>query len=143
MIIEQVKVDRFKEMNSRSEVYLWHFVQPYSYKHSYGFESYFREHLFFNETIPFLESIKIDYFETFVEEGVDFLLRVGIPEKIIWQNRHFSPIVLLYKNGIYRASTNSTISKVTGKSYCHCAEGITQMLIEHVPEIIEKSFFNQ
>ena len=139
MIIEQVKVEQFKELNSRSEIYLWHFVQPFHYEYTYALESYFRKNVEFNTLPHLLETLEVDYYESFVEEGIDFLMRIGLPSDILYKNSFFAPVILLFKNGIFRASTNFTQMKNSDKAYCHCAEGVTQMLIDYTPEIIDRA----
>lgn len=72
---------------------------------------------------------KVPYFESHVQDSVDFLMNLGLPIDKIWKRTHFSPIILGFRKGVLTASTFD---------FCYCTEGVTEIILKINPDIIKE-----
>ena len=141
MIVEKVTTEDFKKIAMENEFFLWSFLQKNQNKNSLVLYSYFDE----KEGKPhqlkeFLEFTPINYYESYVEDSVDFLIDFGfstnelfkLPSQGIIKKTpkefYFNPYVLLFKKFELVDST---------KNHCYCVEGLTKMLLS-IPNFAEK-----
>jgi hypothetical protein len=127
----------FKEIGKKNEYFLWHFLQKKQEKNNLVFYSIFEESETIenqlNNILPFLN---ISYYESYVDENIDFLITSGINNKI-WEapnsdiivdpNFLFKPIILLFKGYSFKSSTFQT---------CYCPEGLIDLLGKENPELL-------
>jgi len=93
-----------------------------------------------NEILDFLDVIPIQLYESLTEDSVDFLMNLGIHhknifnrkkghrEKLIRKEYHYLPHIFLFKGSKLLDST---------LNHCYCVQGLTKMLIENAPNLIE------
>ena len=127
----------FKEIGKKNEYFLWHFLQRKQEDNSFQFYSIFEESESkkndINEVLPFLN---ISYYESYVDENIDFLITSGINNKVweppvrdinVNQNYLFKPVILLFKGFSLKSSTFQT---------CYCPEGLVELLGKENPELL-------
>jgi hypothetical protein len=80
--------------------------------------------------VQFLEIFDVPYFESYANESIDFLDRLGAPlEKLrIPSEPDLKPCVLTFN---HRRLVNATYN-----GYCLCPEGLTDLLYDLNPEFI-------
>lgn len=131
MIREQVTVQDYERIAKENEYYLWYFVR----KGGNGPQTIYS--YFEPETINKVHSLKIlldkidiPYFESYVEDSVDFLINVGIPfnDLRIKKSKEFKTAILAFKK------RRKMVSNFDG--YCVCVEGIVDMIYFLNPEFI-------
>jgi hypothetical protein len=83
-----------------------------------------------NRMVQFLEIFDVPYFESYANESIDFLDRLGAPlEKLrIPSEPDLKPCVLTFN---HRRLVNATYN-----GYCLCPEGLTDLLYDLNPEFI-------
>lgn len=127
----------FKEIGKTNEYFLWHFLQRNQEKNSLTFSSIFKqresEENQLDKVLPFLN---ISYYESYIDENIDFLVTSGINGKI-WEppvtstytdpNYLFKPVILLFKGFSLKSSTFQT---------CYCPEGLIDLLGKENPELL-------
>ena len=132
-----IKYTDFREIAKNNEYFLWHFLQKDQEKNNMTIYSIFKENETktneLNKILPFLN---ISYYESYVDEHIDFLTTSGINNKI-WEapsvdvyvnpNFLFKPIILLFKGYSLKSSTFQT---------CYCPEGIIDLLGKENPELL-------
>jgi hypothetical protein len=128
----------FKKIGEKNEYFLWHFLQRNQEKNNMTFYSIFKEHDRFitNELNKILPFLNISYYESYVDENIDFLINSGINGKI-WEvpnrdinvdpNFLFKPVILLFKGYSFKSSTFQT---------CYCPEGLIDLLGKENPELL-------
>jgi hypothetical protein len=131
MIREQITVKDYERISKENEYYLWHFVR----KSDTGpilIHSIFDDSLKENHLKPLLEIFDIPYFESYIEDSLDFLDMLGIPLNLLYLNKiqNFNTFILAFKK---RRLVTSTLD-----GYCMCSEGITDLIYNLNPEFIEK-----
>jgi hypothetical protein len=131
MIREQITIQDFERVSRENEYYLWHFVK----KNGPGMEmiySYFEnEHYLKGHQLKgILDKVNIPYFESYVDDSIDFLINLGMPGKNLWipETKEFNPIILAFNK---RRKVTSTF-----EGYCHCMEGVLDMIYLLNPEYI-------
>jgi hypothetical protein len=131
MIREQITIKDFEKVSRDNEYYLWHFVK----KNGTGPEmiySYFEgEHYLKGHQLKMiLDKVNIPYFESYVDDSIDFLINLGMSAKNIWipETKEFNPIILAFNK---RRKVTSTF-----EGYCHCMEGVLDMIYLLNPEYI-------
>ena len=128
----------FKEIGKKNEYFLWHFLQRNQEKNNLAFYSIFKEHdlLIPNELNKILPFLNISYYESYVDENIDFLITSGINNKVweppvrdinVNQNYLFKPVILLFKGFSLKSSTFQT---------CYCPEGLVELLGKENPELL-------
>jgi hypothetical protein len=131
-------VDDFNNVARNNEYFLWHFLQKKQSENSLTLFSYFetredRE----NPINLILDNINVPYFESYVEDSVDFLQDIGISHNLIWEplnlkpyvdpNYFFKPVIIGFKK----------FTKVTSTfEHCYCTEGLIDVIGDLNPELL-------
>lgn len=127
----------FKEIGKKNEYFLWHFLQKKQEKNNLVFYSIFKESKTIenqlNNILPFLN---ISYYESYVDENIDFLITSGV-NKNLWEppsrninvdpNFLFKPVILLFKGYTFKSSTFQ---------HCYCPEGLIDLMGKENPELL-------
>ena len=134
MIREQVTVQDFERISRENEYFIWHFVRKNQTVSQPTIRSIFDEDEYpeLNRLNTILEIFDIPYFESYMEDSIDFLDMLGAPlEKLRLKNiQSFNPTMLTFnRNRLVNASYNG---------FCFCAEGVTDLLLDLNPEIVLK-----
>jgi hypothetical protein len=127
----------FKEIGKKNEYFLWHFLQKKQEKNNLAFYSIFEKNEeITNELDKILPFLSISYYESYVDENIDFLISSGINGKI-WEppisdrpvnpNFLFKPVILLFKGYTFKSSTFQT---------CYCPSGLIDLLGKENPELL-------
>jgi hypothetical protein len=132
-----ITYEDFKEIGKKNEYFLWHFLQKKQENNNLAFYSIFEEsEKITNELDKILPFLNISYYESYVDENIDFLINSGINGKI-WEppisNEHvnpnflFKPVILLFKGYSFKSSTFQT---------CYCPSGLIDLLGKENPELL-------
>jgi hypothetical protein len=80
--------------------------------------------------VQFLEVFDVPYFESYADESIDFLDKLGVPlDKLRVPSRpELMPLVLSFN---HRRLVNATYN-----GFCLCTEGLTDLLYDLNPEFI-------
>ena len=127
----------FREIGKNNAYFLWHFLQKDQEENNFSFYSIHKKGKerpnVLNDILPFLS---IPYYESYVDENIDFLNSSGI-SRSVWEppivgqildpRFLFKPIILLYKGYSLKSSTFQT---------CYCPEGLIDMLGKENPELL-------
>jgi hypothetical protein len=144
MIREKVKVENFKEIASKNEYFLWHFLMEEQNESTYALWSIFdqRYDTFINDFAPnplnfLLSEINVPYFESYTKDSMDFLINLGIDGRILFNrsrngvNRpkrmYYQPIIIGFKKTAQMWNTHKT---------CYCIEGITEVVLKMNPQLL-------
>ena len=134
MIREKITVEDFDRISVENDYYLWHFVRKSQEFSQPTIRSIFDfkegEYLGQNRMITILEIFDIPYFESYMEDSVDFLDMLGVPVERyrLKRTNSFNPIILTFNR---RRLVNGTYN-----GFCFCPEGITNLLLDLNPEIV-------
>jgi hypothetical protein len=133
MIREKVTVQDFEKISQENEFFIWHFLMSYDYSQPTLrsiFDEYEGNNYAPNRMVQFLEIFDVPYFESYANESIDFLDRLGAPlEKLrIPSEPDLKPCVLTFN---HRRLVNATYN-----GYCLCPEGLTDLLYDLNPEFI-------
>ena len=134
MVREKITINEFDRISKEHEFYLWHFV---SKNHDVGWPT-IRPIFDFNEEsygapnrlIQVLEIFDVPYFETIIEDSLDFLDTLGAPLEFLSRRNinYFSSFMMTFNK---RRFVNATYN-----GFCMCPEGITDLLYNLNPEIV-------
>ena len=127
----------FKEIGKNNEYFLWHFLQKNQEKNIFPIYSIFKQKEGADNILnEILGDLKISYYESFVEDNIDFLVTSGVNNKI-WvaplkdvypdPNYLFRPVIILFKGYSLKSSTYQ---------HCYCLEGILDMIGQENPELL-------
>jgi hypothetical protein len=137
MIRKQIRIQDFERVSSENEHYLWHFVK----KNGPGPEmiySYFEKEGFMkgHQLKGILDKIDIPYFESYVDDNIDFLINLGMSGQKLWipESKEFNPIMLSFNK---RRKISSTF-----EGHCMCMQGVLDMIYELNPQYILNAKFN-
>lgn len=132
MIREKVTVKNYERISSENEYYIWHFVR----KTNMGSRTIYSvldepEHTRRNQLKTFLEICDIPYFESYIEDSINFIENI-IPLNRIWNksDHQFNSFVLGFNK---RRMVTSTLH-----GHCLCIEGISEIIYELNPDFIER-----
>ena len=134
MVRERIKVEDFDIISKKYEYYLWHFA---SNNDKVGRPSmrplYIKEesmYQFPNRLVELLEVFDVPYFESDIEDSLDFLDLLGVPIQKMWDKKfnYFNPFMITFNK---RRLVNATYN-----GFCFCPEGITRLLIDLNPKIV-------
>ena len=131
----------FYDIAQKNDYFLWHFLQKNQEKNNLRLWSISKEKE--DKTIEhtmrtILESFDVPYYESYVEDNIDFLNGLGIPYEKLWKpytgnlqviNREFffGPVVIGFKKFEKVHSTFDT---------CYCVEGVVEVINKINPELI-------
>jgi hypothetical protein len=133
MIRELVRVQDFERISQENEYFIWHFLMNDEFSQP-TMRSIFSENEKYyvspNKMIQFLEIFDVPYFESYANESIDFLDKLGAPlEKLrIPFKPDLKPLVLSFN---HRRLVNATYN-----GFCLCPEGLTDLLYNLNPEFI-------
>lgn len=128
MTIEKVSVSDFNRISKENEQYVWHFITKDDRSHEIF--SYFREPKYGG--VHFLKEIidefKIPYFESYVEDSVDFILNSGVlAQNKIYYNGIYSPVFMGFRK---KTKITSTMDNI-----CYCSDGIIEIICKTLIEL--------
>lgn len=134
MVREKIKVEDFDRISKEHEYYLWNFISKNqsvnlpTIKPIFDFEN--DEERSPNRLIDMLEIFDVNYFETYIEDSLDFLDMIGVPLDYLHKGhlKFFNPFMMTFNR---RRFVNATYN-----GFCYCPEGITDLLYDLNPEII-------
>jgi hypothetical protein len=126
----------FKEIGKNNEYFLWNFLQKEQEKNILTLFSIFSEKKKHTNGLKvLLDSLDISYYESYVDESVDFLINIGVENKM-WAppisgttnpNYFFNPVLLLFKGYSLKSTTFQG---------CYCIEGVVDLLGKENPELL-------
>ena len=134
MVREQIKVEDFDRVGRQYEYFIWNFVSKNqnvnwpTIRPIFDFdETYYKSP---NFLIPLLEVFNVPYFETYIEDSLDFLSDLGVPLDSLYlrEVEWFKPFMITFNR---KRMVNSTYN-----GFCYCPEGITELLIDLNPDIV-------
>lgn len=130
MIREKITVKDYERISKENEYYLWHFVR----KNDTGISviySIFEVEDKPNHLTPLLEVFDIPYFESYIEDSLDFLDMLGVPLNSLYlrEYRKFNTFILAFNK--------KSLQLATYKGYCMCTEGITKLIYNLNPKFID------
>ena len=147
MIRERVSVFDYRKICLENDFFIWNFLQRNQNQNHLSIWSIFDERKddkkkeIKNEIKELLDIVPINYYESYVEESIDYLLGLGFTQNMIYEvpnedtkwlvkrEFYFKPMIILFKKFTPISST---------QNYCYCAEGVMQMLIDHNPSIVSQ-----
>jgi hypothetical protein len=136
-----ITVNEFQNVARNNEYFLWHFLQKNQEESSIGLYSYFEEREGEeNKVREIMDTIKIPYFESYVEDSIDFLHGLGIPYDRLWSpitnpriilknpfNQSFNPVLIGF---------NKFTKVLSTMDRCYCVDGIMDVILELNPEFL-------
>lgn len=131
MIREKVKVEEFERIAKENEFFLWHFVTKDGPRngaiYSYFDDTYYERPHFLKSM---LNEIEIPYFESYLEESIDFVMEQGMKGNLLWNaNEHlFLPLMITFNRKRKVTSTH--------EGHCMCIEGILDMIYATNPQYL-------
>ena len=134
MIREKITVKDYERISRENEYYIWHFVRKTNMGNRTIY-SIFDEPDFStdisHELRTFLEICDIPYFESYVEDSVDFLDNLIQLSRLLSKNDNKLNTCILGFNK--RKMVTSTMH-----GHCLCVEGISEIIYELNPKFIEQ-----
>jgi hypothetical protein len=136
MIREKIKVEDFDRISLENDYYLWHFFTkkvPCRPSMRSIFDEPELDLISSNSLAEFLEIFDVPYFESYIDDSMDFLDTLGVPLQFLkageGENRLINPFMLTFNR---RRLVNATYN-----GFCVCASGITKLLYDLNPKFIE------
>ncbi len=143
MIRERVKVSDFPKISGKYPVFIWHFLQKKQNLVPLTLQSYFHDNKEIttghNNLIEILDIIDIPYFESYLDESMDFLMDLGFKSSLLYNPKphvvgtdhykHYTPLIAGFKNG---SLISSTID------YCYCINGVIEVISNLDISLLEK-----
>ena len=134
MIREKITINDYERISRENEYYIWHFVR----KTNMGIRSIYSifDETEFRPNYPhqlktFLEICDIPYFESYVEDSVDFLDNlISLSRLFNKGDNKLNTCVLGFNK---RRMVTSTMD-----GHCLCVEGISEIIYELNPNFIER-----
>jgi hypothetical protein len=137
MVRKKITHKDFIEIGKSNEYFLWHFLQKNQENNSLTLFSIFKEKNNEENHLNFvLNDLNIPYYESYVEDEMEFLLGSGI-HSTYWEAPSFSttvspeyffkPAIVLYKGYSLKGSTFQT---------CYCIEGLVNLIGKENPELL-------
>jgi hypothetical protein len=129
----------FNEIGSKNDYYLWHFLQKKQEDNTLTIWSSFKEREYdVHRMNEILSEFNIPYFESYVEDSIDFLHGLGFPYEKLWEpsqnkliavdpNYYFKPLIIGFNKYEKVFSTFDS---------CYCVEGIVELIIKTNPNLI-------
>lgn len=129
----------FLEIGGKNDYYLWHFLQKKQEDSSLTIWSSFKEKEYQAHRMnEILSEFDIPYYESYVEDSIDFLHGIGFSYNDLWKpvqsniqnidrNYFFSPLIIGFNKYEKVFSTFDS---------CYCVEGIVELILKTNPKII-------
>jgi hypothetical protein len=132
MIREQITVEDYHRISKENEYYLWHFVRKNDTGPLPLIHTIFGDDSKINHLKPLLEIFDIPYYESYIEDSLNFLDVLGVPLNFLYIKdvKKFDTFILSFNK---KRMVNATFY-----GYCMCTEGITDLIYNLNPEFIEK-----
>jgi hypothetical protein len=123
----------FQEIGGKNDYYLWHFLQKKQEDNSLTIWSSFKEkENQINQINNILSEFNIPYYESYVEDSIDFLNGIGFPYDKLWappqnndlnvnRNYFFKPLLIGFNKYEKIFSTFDS---------CYCVEGIVEVIFK-------------
>lgn len=146
MIRERVTVDDFKKIAKENEYFLWHFLMKEQTETINALWSFFDERINPHTKKTEIHMVKtllsvtdVPYYESYVEDSMDFLINLGLNAKNLYmlrnpwpglppnKNFHYVPVVI----GFNRRRMVYNTHKV-----CYCVDGITEIILKLNPKLL-------
>ena len=119
-----------------NKYFLWNFLQKEQENNIISIWSIFKNKKNHTNGLKvLLNDLNISYYESYVDESIDFLINVGV-ENRIWAppthnevnpNYLFNPVLLLFKGYSLKSTTFQS---------CYCVEGIVELIGKENPELL-------
>lgn len=142
MIRETVTYKDFFRIARENDYFLWHFIQKNQDGNTLGMlpilDSKRKKEE--NSLLKILGDMDIPYYESYVEDSVDFLTGFGIKyselydgkpniKQIVDKNYRFRPVIIGFKKFQKVSSTYE---------YCYCPEGTVSVIGDLNPKLLEE-----
>jgi hypothetical protein len=134
MIREKVTVKDYERISRENEYYIWHFVRKTNMGNRVIYSIFDEPEFspdFPHELRTFLEICDIPYFESYVEDSVDFLDNLIQLKRLLSKNDNKLNTCVLGFNK--RRMVTSTMD-----GHCLCVGGISEIIYELNPKFIEQ-----
>lgn len=145
-IRQKVEVSDFRKIASQNEFFLWHFLQKEQHTTTLSLYSFFDEKVDtedLHQIKHFLDNVEIPYFESYVENSIDFLMDFGISSSSLFvtenykvpvldRDRKFNPLFMVFHK-----------FKQVGNSFeaCYCLDYLLELTMKLNPKFILESKF--
>ena len=143
-----VTYSEYRKISQENEFYIWHFLQKNQCSRRQELCSYFEKRSgesenYFHPLKYFLDSTSLPYFESYVEDSIDFLINLGIPNeflvnvksrKLAVNNEEKYPPLFMAFNRF----------KMVGSSLdkCYCSEYFIELTMKLNPNFILETIFD-
>lgn len=127
----------FKEIGKNNEYFLWNFLQKEQEQNVLQLWSIFKQKKKkINGLKVLIDDLNISYYESYVDESVDFLIDIGVENKFwappslnkkVNPNYFYNPVILLFKGYSLKSTTFQS---------CYCVEGIVDLIGKENPELL-------
>jgi len=131
MIIERVSYTEYDRISKENEYYLWHFLMRE--QGPLAFRSLFDNEYKSNHLTYFFEYIKLPYFESYTDESIDFLDKIGINQNRVWVKKNFNPVIVGFKG---KRMISSTLDS------CYCVEGLVDVVAKMNVKLLDNINFD-
>ena len=131
MIIEKVSYTEYDRISRKNEYYLWHFLMRE--QGPLAFKSLFDNKDEINHLTYFFEYIKLPYFESYTDESIDFLDKIGISQSLLWGKRTFRPVIVGFKGKRMISNTFET---------CYCTGGLVEVIAKMDVKLLDNFNFD-
>ena len=137
-----ITINDFYDVARNNDYFLWHFLQKNQEKGVLKIHSYFRTNESFkdNNLKEIIDLVDIPYFESYVEDSMDFLHDiVGFDFNVLWNKDipnttnfydvRFNPVLVGFKKF---NKVSDTFKK------CYCVDGVLEVIADLNPEFLSK-----
>lgn len=132
-----ITVNEFQNATRNNEYFLWHFLQKNQEKSGIGLHSYFKEKEGQKNKIKeLIDLVDIPYFESYVEDSIDFLNGLGIPYEKLWSPNGPSEVLFNQRFGPVLIGFNRFNKVLSTMDRCYCIDGILEIISELNPELL-------
>jgi hypothetical protein len=134
-----ITIKDYRDVARNNEYFLWHFVQKEQYKNSMAMYSYFdsRGEKDVHYIKKIVDQLDIPYYESYVEDSIDFIAGLGYPYGKMWQPPSPQDIVSSKYFFIPSIIGFKKFSKVSSTlDSCYCYEGVLDVVASLNPELL-------
>lgn len=134
MIRKFIEHEEFYKIFHKHEYFIWNFVSknhsPMLQIRPIFHEIKKEEVEIENYLTEILKYIDIPYYESYIEDSVDFLINLKLPPNLIWLNElHiYNPVLIGFKGPVKKFSTY--------EGFCYCNEGILDLVYNLNPDFL-------
>jgi hypothetical protein len=137
MVREKIKVEEFDRISKEHEYFLWNFVlRDIDFKITMGsiFDNIYDGVKNYNHMDEFLSMVDVPYFESYIEESIDFLDLIGVPLEHLRQKGEIKTIKPFMLSFNRKRFVNATYN-----GFCFCAKGIAELVYDLNPDFIHNA----